>query len=81
MQTHFQPYFHSFADFLAMGEHGVYVWSSWGLTVAVVVGLILYSRQQRKNLLETLRLQQIRKEKRNIVNSKPNSKLNNNPNK
>ena len=29
--------FESFGDFLAMGGHGLYVWLSYGLTLAVVV--------------------------------------------
>jgi heme exporter protein D len=28
--------FDSWADFMAMGKHGVYVWSSYGLTFAVI---------------------------------------------
>ncbi len=29
-------YFESFADFIAMGKHGVYVWSAYGITLAVL---------------------------------------------
>lgn len=29
--------FESFADFLAMGRHGVFVWSSYGIALAVLV--------------------------------------------
>tara|TARA_B100001059_G_C17733339_1_gene527461 strand:- start:536 stop:712 length:177 start_codon:yes stop_codon:yes gene_type:complete len=28
--------FDSFQDFLAMGKHGVYVWSAYGISLAVV---------------------------------------------
>lgn len=28
--------FESFSDFLAMGKHGVYVWSCYGITLAVL---------------------------------------------
>jgi len=29
--------FNSFADFLAMGGHGLYVWSAYGVTLVVFV--------------------------------------------
>ncbi len=38
----------SFADFVAMGGHGGYVWSAYGLAVAVIGGLILASRSALK---------------------------------
>ena len=28
-----QPYFYSFSEFIAMGKHGVFVWSCWAITV------------------------------------------------
>ena len=31
------------ADFLAMGDYGAYVWSAFGFTFAVLVGLLLQS--------------------------------------
>lgn len=55
-----QPYFYSFAEFVAMGKHGVYVWTCWGITVAVVLCFILYSRQQRKGLIKQLATQEAR---------------------
>ena len=27
----------SFADFIAMGNHGVYVWTSYGISLAVLI--------------------------------------------
>ncbi|WP_230658041.1 heme exporter protein CcmD [Psychrobacter sp. I-STPA10] len=57
-----QPYFYTLQEFLAMGKHGIYVWSCWGLTVAVIVAFILYSRQQRQRTLKQLRIQQARKQ-------------------
>lgn len=41
--------FSSFAEFLAMGNHGLYVWSSFAITVAVLllnVGLPLAARRR-----------------------------------
>ncbi|WP_227429081.1 heme exporter protein CcmD [Psychrobacter sp. I-STPA6b] len=57
-----QPYFYTFQEFLAMGKHGVYVWSCWGLTVMVIMGFILYSRQQRQAVIKQLRVQQARQQ-------------------
>ena len=38
--------FDSFSAFLAMGKHGSYVWSCYGLTFAVVLGLIWHVRAE-----------------------------------
>lgn len=41
--------FSGFADFLAMGTHGPYVWSAYGLTCLVLllnIGLPWYARVQ-----------------------------------
>ena len=57
-----QPYFYTLQEFLAMGKHGVYVWSCWGITVTVIIAFIFYSRQQRKRTLNQLRIQQARKQ-------------------
>lgn len=59
-----QPYFYSFSEFLAMGKHGVFVWSCWAITVGMVAAFIWYSRQQRKTLLKQLAVQQARQAQR-----------------
>ena len=41
--------FESFADFLAMGKHGLYVWTSYGISLAVLalnVALPLLARRR-----------------------------------
>ena len=41
--------FNSFAEFLAMGNHGVYVWSAYGISFAILllnVVLPLMTRQR-----------------------------------
>ncbi len=53
-----QPQFNSFAEFIAMGKHGVFVWTCWSITFAVIAGLIFYSIHQRKNLLKQLAIKQ-----------------------
>ena len=35
-----EPQFNSLADFLAMGGHSEFVFGAWGLSFAVIVGLI-----------------------------------------
>lgn len=34
------PYFHNFAEFIAMGGHGSYVWSTWLLTLLGIIALV-----------------------------------------
>ncbi len=43
--------FESFAEFLAMGGHGLYVWLAYGSTVAVVLANVLSVRLARKRFL------------------------------
>lgn len=48
-------YFETFADFIAMGTHGPYVWSAYGLTILVVVLNLVAIARQRAHTLETIR--------------------------
>lgn len=48
-------YFETFADFIAMGTHGPYVWSAYGLTILVVVLNLIAISRQRAHTLETIR--------------------------
>ena len=45
-------FFDSFADFLAMGKHGFYVWLCFGITALVIIANILAPIRQRKKLIE-----------------------------
>lgn len=48
--------FSSLSEFIAMGNHGVYVWSSFGITVAILVlNVALPVRARRRYLLEEAR--------------------------
>lgn len=38
--------FDSFADFIAMGGYGFYVWLCFGFSIALLIGLIMYSKHQ-----------------------------------
>jgi heme exporter protein D len=40
--------FETFADFLAMGKHGLYVWLSYGVAVLVIAANVLALRRQRR---------------------------------
>lgn len=56
-------YFSSLAEFIAMGKHGVYVWACWGIVWAVMLGLVVYSVQQRKTLIKQFKRQQAQQRK------------------
>ena len=44
-----EPAFDSFAEFLAMGDHGFYVWLAYGITFAVLLALVLHASAAHKN--------------------------------
>lgn len=43
--------FDSFAEFLAMGGHGLYVWLAYAATIVVVLANVLSLRLARKRFL------------------------------
>lgn len=61
-----QPYFYSFSEFIAMGKHGVFVWSCWAITVGVMLVFVIYSRRQRQALIKQLAIQQVRQAQRTV---------------
>ncbi len=67
-----QPYFYSLSEFIAMGEHGVFVWSCWAITVGMMLILVIYSRRQRQALIKQLTIQQARQAQRNATNHPSN---------
>ena len=72
-----QPYFYSVSEFIAMGEHGVFVWSCWAITVGMMLVFILYSRRQRQALIKQLTIQQARQAQRTAKAPTPGSKPSN----
>ena len=44
--------FSSFADFLAMGNHGVYVWSAYGISLAVLALNVVLPVLARRRFLQ-----------------------------
>ncbi|MGR2738180.1 heme exporter protein CcmD [Billgrantia sp. Q4P2] len=55
--------FDTFQDFVAMGGHAPYVWSAWGLTLALLLGIVLHARAERRQLLRQLQ-RRVRREAR-----------------
>jgi len=44
--------FSSFADFIAMGNHGVYVWTSYGISLAVLILNVVLPVVARRRYLQ-----------------------------
>lgn len=53
-------YFEDFSAFIAMGGHGPYVWSSYGVTLVVLAWLLVRPLGRKRQLLNQLRRQQRR---------------------
>lgn len=55
-------YFESFVDFLQMGRHGFYVWTAYGLSLALIaanlVAMVHRRRQVRAGIRRALRREQ-----------------------
>lgn len=66
-----QPYFYSLSEFIAMGKHGVFVWSCWAITVGVMLAFVFYSRRQRQALIKQLIIQQARQAQRTAKTPTP----------
>ncbi|MER2493479.1 heme exporter protein CcmD [Catenovulum sediminis] len=62
--------FESFSQFLDMRGYAFYVWTSYGLSVAVVVLLFIWSKSQRNSLIEEIKQQdEVRKVRKNQSSS------------
>lgn len=55
-------YFESVEAFLAMGKHGPYVWSAYGISLVLVVGELLRARRGQTRVMQTIRRQQRRQQ-------------------
>ena len=55
--------FHSFAEFIAMGNHGFYIWLAYGFAALVVAWNVLQPVLQRRRLLKQ-QAQRLRREKK-----------------
>ena len=54
--------FHSFSDFLAMGRHGAFVWSAYGISLIVIVANIIAPIQRKRALINDIK-RKIKREK------------------
>ncbi len=48
-------YFNSFAEFLRMGDHGLYVWVAYGATLLVLLSAFFITRNMSRNVEENIR--------------------------
>lgn len=55
--------FSSFAEFIAMGGHGFYVWLSYGVSIALLVLLVFFSITKNKSIINQIQKRQQREEK------------------
>jgi len=55
-------YFDSLAAALAMGGHGAYVWSAYGLTILVLALILTLPRRRRNRFLRQLAAEQKRQQ-------------------
>ena len=53
--------FSSFSEFIAMGNHGLYVWISYGFTFVCIALLILFSLNKQKTIKQDI-LKKLRRE-------------------
>lgn len=55
--------FSSFSEFIAMGNHGLYVWISYGFTFVCMALLIILSVQKQKAIKQSVIKKLLREEK------------------
>ena len=63
--------FESFAEFLQMGRHGIYVWSAYGLTIFTLVAVVGVSKWRFSRWKHKM-LRQIARETRQQEKLQPN---------
>lgn len=54
--------FESFADFLAMGKHGFFVWTAYGISAVLIIANMVLALRGQGKVRETLARQQRRAE-------------------
>ena len=54
--------FESFADFLAMGKHGFFVWTAYGISAVLIIASMVLALRGQGKVRETLARQQRRAE-------------------
>lgn len=51
-------YFDSFAELVYMAGHGPYVWMSYGISLAVLLGLYIQPLHKKNKILKGIKLRQ-----------------------
>ena len=54
--------FDNFADFLAMGKHGAFVWSAYGISLIIIVANVIAPIQRKRGLINDIK-RKIKREK------------------
>lgn len=54
--------FDNFADFLAMGRHGAFVWSAYGISLIIIAANIIAPIQRKRALINDIK-RKIKREK------------------
>lgn len=47
--------FETFSEFLAMGKHGLYVWTAYGISLILIVSLAIHTLKQNIQIRAKLR--------------------------
>ncbi|MEW6990194.1 heme exporter protein CcmD [Colwelliaceae bacterium 6441] len=55
--------FSTFAEFLAMGGHGFYVWLSYGISILLLSLLVIFSLSRNKAIIKQIQQRQQREVK------------------
>ncbi|MDG2917722.1 heme exporter protein CcmD [Bisgaard Taxon 10/6] len=56
-------FFQSWSDFLNMGGYGFYVWLSYGVSLAAIVGLIVQSYRGKKTIFAEVKRELAREQR------------------
>lgn len=72
--------FDSFSDFLAMGGYGFYVWLSFGISAALILGLIFSSILGHKQAINNIASRQLREDKLRQLRKQRTERSNNDTN-
>ncbi|ABR74216.1 heme exporter protein CcmD [Actinobacillus succinogenes] len=56
-------FFQSWSDFFNMGGYGFYVWLSYGISLAAIIGLIVYSYKGKHSILAEVKREQVREQR------------------
>ncbi|UYO75336.1 heme exporter protein CcmD [Halomonas qinghailakensis] len=70
--------FSSLNEFFAMGGHGPYVWSAWGITALLMLVIVWHARQERSQLLKGVK-RRVRRENAHLKAEQGNTDTHSQP--